>query len=339
MSDDEYDWGQKKMTYYSMNKQENDDDSDFIEEEKEAIRIQNKKLEKIKQSKLLTEESLSEGEEDEITKQKEEVIKFQEPKQIAFPASSIIEDLSTAQNTLNEIIDETIPTLDITNSPDFFNIPKTNKHLQNIKNSSLSYAVVLLFSALSKLNNNLTNHHPSIKTLATFNYLFQKNQETSSNIQTKIDKLLELYQAQKIKEKNQITKTKQMLNKKTKRPKTSKSTDENDFVNSQIKNFSNMKQQVIDNSIKRKEKLRKEIEMKNELGIRKANKEVLKARGIYRKRKQYQGNAKIMNRLKYYKKQKLRSKMVKEYEGKPDVYSGEATGIRRDYIRSRQIKS
>ena len=73
--------------------------------------------------------------------------------------------------------------------------------------------------------------------------------------------------------------------------------------------------------------------------IRKANKEVLKARGIYRKRKQYQGNAKIMNRLKYYKKQKLRSKMVKEYEGKPDVYSGEATGIRRDYIRSRQIKS
>ena len=77
--------------------------------------------------------------------------------------------------------------------------------------------------------------------------------------------------------------------------------------------------------------------MKNILGIRKANKEVLKARGIYRKRKQYQGNAKLMNREKYYKKEKLRSKYVKNYEGRPDVYAGEATGIRRDLIRSTKL--
>ena len=30
-------------------------------------------------------------------------------------------------------------------------------------------------------------------------------------------------------------------------------------------------------------------------------------------------------------------KMVKEYEGKPDVYNGEATGIRRDLVRSTKI--
>ena len=38
MSDNENDWGNKKMQYYSMNKRENEDDSDFVEEEKEAIR-------------------------------------------------------------------------------------------------------------------------------------------------------------------------------------------------------------------------------------------------------------------------------------------------------------
>ena len=89
--------------------------------------------------------------------------------------------------------------------------------------------------------------------------------------------------------------------------------------------------------IKKEENEKKEIDMKNDFAIRKANKEVLKARGIYRKRKKYQGNAKLMNREKFYKKEKERRKMVKEYEGKPDVYMGEATGIRRDLIRSTKI--
>ena len=88
---------------------------------------------------------------------------------------------------------------------------------------------------------------------------------------------------------------------------------------------------------KEKEKEKKEIENKNDLAVRKANKEVLKARGIYRKRKRYQGNAKLMNRKKFYKKEKLRKNMVKEYVGKPDVYTGEATGIRRDLVRSTKI--
>ncbi len=85
-------------------------------------------------------------------------------------------------------------------------------------------------------------------------------------------------------------------------------------------------------------KNQKEFEEKIDMGIRLANKNMLKARGIYRKRKQYQGNAKVHNREKYLKKQKLRKNMVKEYEGKPDVYIGETTGIRRDLIRSTKIK-
>ena len=53
MSDEEREneWGNKKQQYYSMNHRD-DDDSDYIEEEKEAIRIQKMKLEKIKKSKI-----------------------------------------------------------------------------------------------------------------------------------------------------------------------------------------------------------------------------------------------------------------------------------------------
>ena len=54
--DNEYDWGTKKMKYYQMNKREDNEeenDSDFIEEEKEAIRLQKIRLEKIKKAKIL----------------------------------------------------------------------------------------------------------------------------------------------------------------------------------------------------------------------------------------------------------------------------------------------
>ena len=115
------------------------------------------------------------------------------------------------------------------------------------------------------------------------------------------------------------------------------SEDEDSFIKEQYKSFNklNKEKELLD--LKKKENEKKEIEMKNEFAIRKANKEVLKARGIYRKRKKYQGNAKLMNREKFYKKEKERRKLVKEYEGKPDVYMGEATGIRRDLVRSTKI--
>ncbi len=119
--------------------------------------------------------------------------------------------------------------------------------------------------------------------------------------------------------------------------KSDNSIEEDSFIKEQYKSFNklNKEKEILDK--KKEENEKKEIEMKNNFAIRKANKEVLKARGIYRKRKKYQGNAKLMNREKFYKKEKERRKMVKEYEGKPDVYMGEATGIRRDLIRSVKI--
>ena len=59
--DNEYDneWGTKKQKYYSMNKRENnssESDSDFIEDEKEAIRLQKLRAAKIKKANILNEE-------------------------------------------------------------------------------------------------------------------------------------------------------------------------------------------------------------------------------------------------------------------------------------------
>ena len=117
----------------------------------------------------------------------------------------------------------------------------------------------------------------------------------------------------------------------------SESEEEDSFIKEQYKSFNklNKEKELIEKEKEEKEK--KEIKDKKDFAIRKANKEVLKARGIYRKRKKYQGNAKLMNREKFYKKEKERRKLVKEYEGKPDVYMGEATGIRRDLVRSTKI--
>ena len=142
-----------------------------------------------------------------------------------------------------------------------------------------------------------------------------------------------------IKEKEDFDKDKNIsCNKDEEQGEKEEEDDEDDsFIKEQYKSFNKLKKEkeVLDKQKKENEK--KDIEMKNNLAIRKANKQVLEAKGITRKRKRYQGNAKLMNREKFYKKEKQRQKMVKDYIGKPDVYTGEATGIRRDLIRSTKI--
>ena len=76
---------------------------------------------------------------------------------------------------------------------------------------------------------------------------------------------------------------------------------------------------------------------KNRQMIEKANRDLARGRGMFRKRKAKQGNSKLMNKLKFQKKEKIRKNYVKEYTEKPLVYTGEATGIRRDLNRSTKI--
>ena len=422
MSEDnefENEWGTKKQKYYSMNKRENnssESDSDFIEEEKEAIRLQKLRAQKIKKAQLLNEEDeISEKEKNlekkEIENELNKDISF---KTVEIDNKKILENIETIKNSLEEI-QTTEDEINIFQDNQKLNnkLPKTLEYLKLYQKINLINSANVLFNIISTLEQKMTGHHPSIKNTAIMNFLLNKNSEKNEQIQNEIEKILlnlekkdnneenieenefeqeeeneeleneeleneeleefeeeeeiEQIKNKEIKSNNllmeKIDKIKKpsFLSKKKRREEkenkeidkkanenfeinseSDKSNDENSnsddsFIKEQYKSFNklNKEKELLDKEKENQEK--KEIEKKNDFAIRKANKEVLKARGIYRKRKKYQGNAKLMNREKFYKKEKERRKLVKEYEGKPDVYMGEATGIRRDLIRSTKI--
>ena len=429
--DNEYDWGTKKMKYYQMNKREDNEeenDSDFIEEEKEAIRLQKLRLEKIKKTKLLNEEEESEEEENKKTNKKlnnndnnkkNEIKNEISIKPIEIDNKKINENIDLLKNCLEEykMVDDEIKILSDNKKT---KVPKTISYLKEYKKINILYSANILFNILATLNNKMTGHHPSIKYSAMFNYLLSKNSEKNEQIQNNIEKILLFLEKNDKNEKNEEEddidedekdlaegdeegeeiddvldeeneemedieeeiedkkkkgkkdnnkiiydkligdpiKKPSFLNKKKKRKKSDKEIidinnndsfdkeednkndddeSEDSFIKEQYKSFNKLKKEKELLDIKNKENEEKEIDMKNNFAIRKANKEVLTARGIYRKRKRYQGNAKLMNREKFYKKEKERRRNVKEYVGKPDVYTGEATGIRRDLVRSTKI--
>jgi len=413
--DNEYDneWGTKKQKYYSMNKRENnssESDSDFIEDEKEAIRLQKLRAEKIKKAKILTEEEEI-SEEKEKEKKENEINKDIEFKTVEIDTKKILENISTLKYSLEEIqnTEDEIKVFE-ENKKLNSNLPKTLEYLKQYKKINILNSANILFNIIATLNKKMTGHHPSIKNTAIMNFLLNKNNEKNEEIQNNIEKILinldknenkdlneegeeiedeslideneeeiediednneeeneeeEEEMNNKIKQKNPLLiseipekiKKPSFLSKKKRREKdlddknkeidiknnenfdndSLEEEDEDSFIKEQYKSFNKLNKEKEMLDIKKEENEKKEIDMKNSFAIRKANKEVLKARGIYRKRKKYQGNAKLMNREKFYKKEKERRKMVKEYQGKPDVYMGEATGIRRDLIRSTKI--
>ena len=422
MSEDnefENEWGTKKQKYYSMNKRENnssESDSDFIEEEKEAIRLQKLRAQKIKKAQLLNEEEENENnlEKKNLEKKENELDKNISFKILEIDGKKILENIDTIKNSLEEI-QTTEDEINIFQDNQKLNnkLPKTLEYLKLYQKINLINSANVLFNIISTLEQKMTGHHPSIKNTAIMNFLLNKNSEKNEQIQNEIEKILlnlekkdnneenieenefeqeeeneelenEEFENEELEEFEEEEEIEQIKNKeiksnnllmekidKIKKPsflskkkrreenenkeidkkanenfeinsESDKSNDENSnsddsFIKEQYKSFNklNKEKELLDKEKENQEK--KEIEKKNDFAIRKANKEVLKARGIYRKRKKYQGNAKLMNREKFYKKEKERRKLVKEYEGKPDVYMGEATGIRRDLIRSTKI--
>ena len=422
MSEDnefENEWGTKKQKYYSMNKRENnssESDSDFIEEEKEAIRLQKLRAQKIKKAQLLNEEEENENnlEKKNLEKKENELDKNISFKILEIDGKKILENIDTIKNSLEEI-QTTEDEINIFQDNQKLNnkLPKTLEYLKLYQKINLINSANVLFNIISTLEQKMTGHHPSIKNTAIMNFLLNKNSEKNEQIQNEIEKILlnleekdnneenieenefeqeeeneelenEEFENEELEEFEEEEEIEQIKNKeiksnnllmekidKIKKPsflskkkrreekenkeidkkanenfeinsESDKSNDKNSnsddsFIKEQYKSFNklNKEKKLLDKE--KENQVKKEIEKKNDFAIRKANKEVLKARGIYRKRKKYQGNAKLMNREKFYKKEKERRKLVKEYEGKPDVYMGEATGIRRDLIRSTKI--
>jgi hypothetical protein len=112
---------------------------------------------------------------------------------------------------------------------------------------------------------------------------------------------------------------------------------EDEFFKENVEKLNKTKEKLKEKNKKKDDKLKAEIAEKERLGQRVANENIIKSRGLYRKRKKYQGNAKLHLREKFFKKMNKRKNYVKEYSGKPLNYGGEATGIRDDLVRGTKL--
>jgi U3 small nucleolar RNA-associated protein 3 len=235
----------------------------------------------------------------------------------------------------------------------------------------------MLYYIFYKNQGKISDHHPVVKKMFYLRSIMQKMKSVDENVFAQVDKILKLIEEKKnledeeeiggediedgdediedededieedeedLEAVQEILKIKNTGSKKNNTP----ADTETKFLNKKrtqefIQENTERMKKLVDakekKQIKAKEDLIKEIDHKNQTGQRMANEGVLKSRGLYRKRKQYQGNAKLHNREKFFKKEKIRKNFVKEYQGKPEVYGGESTGIRRDLIRSTKFKS
>ena len=197
--DNEYDneWGTKKQKYYSMNKRENnssESDSDFIEDEKEAIRLQKLRAEKIKKTKILTEEDeISEKEKDKEKNKKEEneINKDISFKTVEIDNKKILENISTLKYSLEEIqtAEDEIKIFE-ENKQLNSNLPKTLEYLKLYKKINILNSANILFNIIATLNKKMTGHHPSIKNTAIMNFLLNKNNDKNEQIQNNIENIL-----------------------------------------------------------------------------------------------------------------------------------------------------
>ena len=214
--DNEYDneWGTKKQKYYSMNKRENnssESDSDFIEDEKEAIRLQKLRAAKIKKANILNEEEeeISENEKkikDKDKKEENELNKDISFKTVEIDTKKILENIETLKYNLEEIqtADDEIKIFE-ENKKLNSNLPKTLEYLKLYKKINVLNSANILFNIISTLNQKMTGHHPSIKNSAIMNFLLNKNSENNEEIQNNIEKILtNLEEKEKNEEENEL---------------------------------------------------------------------------------------------------------------------------------------
>jgi hypothetical protein len=375
MSDNENDWGAKKNEYYEKAK---DSDSDFIEEEKEAIKLQQKKLKKLKDVKMF--ESESDQDDDAAKKESEGQILFKKNKyniaqfdededdkienthnkpSDADNESDTIQLLNNIMKNIEEVEENLHPVIEILKNENL-KIPKTISYLKYKKDMHSLYTVYLLYYLIYKQKGKLSDHHPIVKKMLYVKALINEMNEPNENIFANLDKILKLIEANKIKEEenedeiddeddDELEEEDQNISRLNKKIISNKKNSQipdkllgkkqaRDFINENTKKFEQLKNQKEKHLIDKKVKLAQEIENKNQKGQHLSNDKVLKAKGITRKRPKWKGNAKLNNRFKFDRKQKLRKQMVKEYKGKPEVYGGESHGIRRDLIQSTKIR-
>jgi len=335
-SDDENQkWDRKE--YYAKN-----EDDDFIEEEQEAIKIQQRKLQKLMNQKLLKDNENNDlnlkenNEKNSFTrlKNRTEVINKllvdsddenqaneSKSKLSAKEKIELEEMVDEVKKTISEIKTVLNPLLSILKNTDIEN-PLTVEYLQKKKFLNKSYLACLNFFIVNRVLGKIDSFHPCLKKIVILRKLLEKLEEDKKLVIGNIDKLVsKLEELQDLEDEEEIVE---------------ESEEEEDFyyLKKKKKHTNEEPEITVSNKIKSQKEI---MDKKNQDMITNANKALAAGKGMYRKRKRKQGNAKLMNKMKYQKKEKIRKNYVKEFTEKPLVYTGEATGIRRDLVRSTKL--
>lgn len=317
------------------------EESDYIEEEEEAKRIQEAHLRRMINQGLISEISNKykvESDEKENEKEKTQVerLLFESDEEndekakvtykIPETTKKMILDYSNEnEKIMNELKEIDRITKEISINKEKFtensvSLEGIYEYFSNKKVLLVSLSSCICYFVLYRSQNMINDYHPVIKRIISLQILLKK---------LKDDKLLRKVKdfLEKIEEKDE-------------KVRESKKNKENHMENSGLLSKKrDLKQKETNekqaNQVKDAFKLKEE---KNRKGIEKANKELAKGRGLFRKRKAKQGNSKLMNKMKYEKKSKIRKRYVKEFTEAPINYTGQSTGVRRDLVRSVKFK-
>jgi hypothetical protein len=343
-------WG-TKANYYSRNKR---DEEDTDNEAEEALNMQQKKLQKLREANLLDSDN-EEKEADNNVNQNKTILKrrkkfninsddeaadqkrFRSEEEGKEENTQILKNL---RKSFEEVKENLAPILEILSMGR--KMENLEAYLIAKKDMHILYSIYLVYFLNFKLKGKIPDHHPVVKRILYIKSLLNNMNDLDAQLTHRIDNIVNLIEQQRESCEESVQEVElnevKLLGKKTK-PNVTNILDINlgDYINHCQSKITDLKEKKVKLVEKESKTLKAKVNDKNAKGVRLANENILKAKGIYRKRKNYQGNAKLMNREKFAKKQKIRKNYVKEYEGKPEVYGGEATGIRRDLIRSTKI--
>lgn len=345
MSDSE-DISWKKHEIYAK-----DEDSDYIEEEKEAKYLQEKKLKRFIDQGLVDENAfydfnltnknndlkennnvlklLEDSEDDEYNK-KTNQYKISDDTKANLTNKS--KEVNEYLKEIKEIIDPIIE--DLEKNSKISQTPLALNYFKNKKKLYLAYISCLSFFIINKVSNKVSDYDPVVKKITSLKMAIDKlNDQGIYKYIDKLNNTIKSYETTIVNEDN---------------------SEEDKINNNDIQTINNKNNALSkkrkhkncevakDNKEDNKLKVSKgfaEMEKKQKLAIEKSNKDLLKGRGMYRKRKDKQGNAKLMNRHKFEKKDKIRKRYVKEFVEAPlNVATAHGSGIRRDISRSTKLK-
>jgi hypothetical protein len=205
MADNENtEWGSKRTDYYSKNKRDKED-SDYIEEEEEAIRIQQKKLQKLREAKLL--DSEDEGDNEGTMAKPKTIVK----KAKKFNLDSSDDEATKAKTTdedkeeneqvlrnlkinLEEVNENLIPIIEIFESK--ASIKGLTHYLKAKKDMHFLYSIYLAYYLHFKLKGGIPDHHPVVKKMLYVKSLLNNMTETDDSMANKIDDILKLIEQQ-----------------------------------------------------------------------------------------------------------------------------------------------